>query len=152
LVDHKLANNLGAGDRGTIMVMPSPQVAKTNDTPDERVHFIAHQGRKILLVDLSHCLADSIEKIIRHVPDVVSVLPRGSVSILSDFTGAFLNEDVVRVIKESAVFDKPYVKKSALVRTESLPPHFIENLSKFSGRIFHAFKSRNEALEWLVKE
>jgi hypothetical protein len=131
--------------------MPSPHPAKARYTPDDRIRFIAHQGRQILLVDVSHCPADQIEKIVREVPEVVSAFPRDSVLILSDFTGASLGEETLRVMKEAAVFDKPYVKKSALVRTEAFPPQFTENLSSFSRRVFPTFKSREDALAWLVK-
>ena len=33
--------------------------------------------------------------------------PRGSVLIRSDFTGASFDEEAIRIIKESAVFDRP---------------------------------------------
>jgi len=125
--------------------------AKADHTPGDRIRFIVHQGKQILLVDVSHCQADRVEEIVRQVPQVVSAFPRGSVLILSDFTGAFLNEEALRAMKETAVFDKPYVKKSALVGTENFPPHLIENLTSFSRRVFLAFESHEEALAWLVK-
>jgi hypothetical protein len=132
--------------------MGSPHPAKADYTPDGRIRFIVHQGKQILLVDLSHCPANGVEKLVREVPEVVSAFPRGSVLILSDFTGASFNEESLRAIKEAAVFDKPYVKKSALLGTEHFPPQFTENLSSFSRRVFHTFKSREEALAWLVKD
>src|SRR5271165_3271843 len=130
----------------------SPHLAKASCNPEDRIRFIAHRGKQILLVDLSHCPADRIEKIVREVLEVVAVFPRASVLILSDFTGASITEEVIRGIKEAAVFDKPYVKKSALLGIENLPPQFTENLSSFSRRIFPAFKSREEALDWLVRD
>jgi hypothetical protein len=44
------------------------------------------------------------------------------------------------------------VKKSAWVGTESLPAVFYENFKSFSQRDFPKFKSREEALDWLVAE
>jgi hypothetical protein len=32
-------------------------------------------------------------------------------------------------MKETAVFDKPFVKKSALIGTQSLPRHFYEEMT-----------------------
>lgn len=132
--------------------MGSTHPAKANCTPRDRIRFIVHQGKQILLVDLSHCQADQLEEIVRQVPQVVNAFPRGSVLILSDFTGAFLNEEALRAMKEAAVFDKAYVKKSALVGTESIPPQVTEDLSNFSRRLFPAFKSHEESLAWLVKD
>jgi hypothetical protein len=117
----------------------------------DRLRFITYQSKEILLIDLSSCAAAEVEKIFRAVPDLVTTRPRSSVLILSDFTGASLNQEAMRVMKESAVFDKPYVKKSALVGTETFPKAFSENLSVFSQREFPAFKTRTEALSWLTE-
>jgi hypothetical protein len=54
----------------------------------DRVRFITHQGKQILLVDLSHCSAAEIEQVLRELPDIVTARPRGSVLIFSDFTAA----------------------------------------------------------------
>jgi hypothetical protein len=118
----------------------------------DRISFISHLGKQILLLDLSHCSALELEKAIRSLPDIVCTRPLGSVLILSDFTGASFDFDATQVIKETAVFDKRYIKKSAFVGTENFPPAFSENLSRFSRREFPAFKTRAEALTWLAKE
>src|ERR1022692_2729337 len=73
----------------------------------DRIRFITHQGKQILLLDLSNCSAAEVEKTCRAVPDLVTAHPRGSVLIRSDFTGASFDEEAIRVMKESAVFDKP---------------------------------------------
>jgi hypothetical protein len=116
------------------------------------VRFIAHQGKRILLLDLSNCSAAEVEKIIRTVPDLVTTQQRGSVLILSDFTGASFDQDALRCMKEAAVFDKPYVKKSAWVGAESLPKMFSDNMKSFSRREFPVFDTRDEALTWLAKD
>ncbi len=67
-----------------------------------------------------------MDKLVRFVPVIVTAQPLISVLILSDFTGASFDEDALRTLKESAVFDKAHVKKSALVGAESLPPGFRE--------------------------
>jgi hypothetical protein len=116
----------------------------------DRIRFIDHQGKEILLVDLSNCPANEVEKIARAVPDYTTVRPRGSVLVLTDFTGAAFDRDAVRAIKETAVFDKPFVKKSALVGTEDLPVSFYDELKTFSRRELLPFKTREEALDWLA--
>lgn len=118
----------------------------------DRLRFITHQDKKILLIDLSGCPAAEVEKIFRAVPELVTSRPRGSVLILTDFNGASFDQEAMRVMKETAVFDKPYVKKSAWAGAENLPHVFSENLSSFSGREFPAFKTREQALAWLAKD
>jgi hypothetical protein len=116
----------------------------------ERIRFIDHQGKKILLVDLSNCPVNEVEGVVRRVPDYVTVQPLGSVLVLTDFTGASFDRDAIRAIKETAVFDKPFVKKSALVGIEGLPASFYEELKSFSRRDMPVFKTRDAALAWLV--
>jgi mannose/fructose-specific phosphotransferase system component IIA len=118
----------------------------------DRVLFITRHGKEILLIDVSNCSADQVEKVFRSVPDLVTTRPPASVLALTDFTGATFNREAIRVIKETAVFNKPYVKKSACVGKESLPFEFPENVISFSNRRFSAFKTREEALDWLTKD
>lgn len=119
---------------------------------DERIRFITHQGKQILFVDMSGSSPSQVEKIARLAPDTVTVQPRASVLMLVDFTGAKFDEATIRTMKESAVFDKPYIKASAWIGSEAMSEVFYDQLTSFSRRDFPAFKTRVEALEWLVKE
>jgi hypothetical protein len=122
----------------------------------DRLRFMPHQGKQVLIIDASNCSAGEVEKIFRAVPDVVMTHPKGSVLILTDVTGASFDPEATRVMKETAVFDKPYVKKSAWTGKAKVPPMFaenlVENMSKFARREFPVFESREEALAWLVKD
>ena len=55
-------------------------------------------------------------------------------------------------VKEVLVLDRPYVKRSAWVGTESLPHVFYEHFRNFSQRDLPLFKTREEAMDWLVQE
>ena len=119
---------------------------------DDHIRFITYQRKKILLVDLARCSPAEVEKIVRTIPGLVTAEPRHSVLLLADFTGATFDEEAVRAMKEAAVFDKPYIKKTAWIGAENFPEVFRENLKKFSRREFPTFKTRHEALEWLAKD
>jgi hypothetical protein len=118
----------------------------------ERIRFVDHQGKRILLVDLSKCTAREAEETTRRVPDVVTAEPRNSVLILTDFAGSSFDKSALSAMKETAVFDKPFVKKSALIGTLSLPREFHDEMSKFSRRNFSIFGTREEALRWLLED
>lgn len=118
----------------------------------ERIRFISYESKQILIVDVSHCSAAQVGKIIGAVPEIATTRPRNSILILSDFTGASFDLEAIRAIKEAAVFDKPYVKKSAWVGAENFPDVFAEDIMDFSRRKFPTFKSREDALTWLVKD
>lgn len=117
-----------------------------------RIRFITHHKKQILMVDLSNCSAAEVAEIVRTVPALVTTQPRDSVLVLSDFTGATFDQEAILATKESAVFDKPYVKKSAWVGAESLPEEYQKSIKSFSQREFPRFKDRQEALEWLAKD
>ena len=115
-----------------------------------RIRFSEHDDKRILLVDLSNCTPREAEEITRKVPDYVTAEPRGSVLILTNFAGGSFDRAALRAIKETAVFDKPFVKKSALIGTLSLPREFHDEMESFSRRDFGVFSNRDEALRWLV--
>jgi hypothetical protein len=116
----------------------------------ERIRFINHQGKQVLLVDFSNCSAREAEQIARSAPDIVTVQPLGSVLLLADFTKASFDREAIRVMKESAVFDKPYIKKSAWIGATNFPEEFQQEIKNFSGRELPIYKTREEALNWLV--
>jgi hypothetical protein len=120
-----------------------------------RIRFVAHQDKKILLIDLSNCSATEVEETFRALPDVVTTQARGSVLMLCDYTGASFDLEAIRVMKKTAAFDKPYVKKSAWTgkaTPQVVSENLAENLAIFSRREFPSFKTRDEALAWLAKE
>ena len=119
---------------------------------NDRIQFIRHRGKRILFVDCSHCSADELEKISTLVPSYVTAEPKGSVLLLADFTGAHFDRDAVERMKQDTVYDRPYLKRSAWFGTDTLPRVFYEHLKNFSQRDLPLFKTREEALDWLVKE
>jgi hypothetical protein len=119
---------------------------------DDRIRLITHQGRAILLVDASNCSPAELLQLSRIVPQHVTTEPRSSVLLLVDFTGAQFDREAISSMKKSAVFDRPYIKKSAWVGTENLPRVFYEHIKVFSQRELPTFKTRQEAMDWLVKD
>jgi hypothetical protein len=119
---------------------------------EDRIRFIHHEGHNILLVDLSNCSASEVKRISELVPKFVMAHPKGSLLLLADFTGAEFDREAITTMKEGTVFDRPYLKKSAWVGTENLPKVFYEHIKVFSQRDLPTFKTREEALQWLVQE
>ena len=119
---------------------------------NQRLRFIKHKGHAIFLIDFSHCHGKDMLLLLDQVRADVSRHAPGSVLTLADFSGAKIDKAVATKIKEVLVFDRPYVKKSAWVGVESLPHVFFENFKSFSQRDFPSFETREEAMDWLVKE
>jgi hypothetical protein len=118
----------------------------------DRIQFITHQGKRVLFVDCSHCTPDELEKMSQLVPGYVSAEPKGSLLLLADFTGAKFDRNAIEQMKQGTVYDRPYIKRSAWFGTDTLPHVFYEHLKNFSQRDLPTFKTKEEALDWLVKE
>ncbi|MGA9353439.1 MAG: hypothetical protein WBV46_07085 [Terriglobales bacterium] len=119
---------------------------------DDRIHFIEHKGQKVLLLDYSHADATEMQLLLISVQAIVARQKRESVLTLADFAGAEIDHNVAMRIKEVLTLDRPFVKKSAWVGAEHIPHAFMENFHTFSQREIVTFKTREEALDWLVEE
>jgi hypothetical protein len=124
----------------------------SEEMPDNRLHFVKHKGHAILVADVSHCSAKEALLLMEMVRTTVARQEPGSVLILADFEGAQIDKQVATRLKEVLVLDRPYVKRAAWIGTEGLPHIFYEHFKSFSQRELPTFKSREEALDWLVAE
>jgi hypothetical protein len=118
----------------------------------DRLSFVKHKGQTIFVVDCSHCSADEMMALAEQVRMVVARHTRGSVLLLADFNHAEVDKKVARRLKEVLTLDRPFVKRSAWVHAESVPHVFYENIKSFSQREIPTFKTREEAMDWLVQD
>ena len=117
---------------------------------DDRIHFVEHHGKQILLLDFSHANANEMQLLLEYVRITVAKHAHESVVTLADFTGAAVDHAVATKLKEVLTLDRPFVKKTAWVGAESIPHAFMENFHNFSQREIVMFKTREEAMDWLV--
>ena len=118
----------------------------------DRVRFVAHKGKQILLIDCSNCSPKEAIAVANECNRVMRLQPRESVLSLPDMSGVKVDKKAVERFKEVAALNQPYVKRSAMVGAESLSPALLNSIQYFSTRQFTTFPSREEAMEWLVKE
>jgi len=119
---------------------------------DDRIHFIEHKGKQILLLDFSHTTAHQMQLLLEHVRITVAQHARESVMTFADFTGAEVDRAVATKLKEVLTLDRPFVKRTAWVGTEHMPHALMESFHNFSQRQIVTFKTREEAMDWLVEE
>jgi hypothetical protein len=117
---------------------------------DDRLHWVKHKGQALFVLDFSHCSAQQMLLLLDMIRASVAQHPPGSVLVLADFAGAQIDKQVATRVKEVLVLDRPYVKRAAWVGTESLPKVFYEHFKSFSQRDLPTFKTREEAMDWLV--
>jgi len=118
----------------------------------DRLQLIERDGKKILLIDYTHCTAQQMQLLLEYVRITVAQHARDSLMTLADFTGAEIDRNVATRIKEVLTLDRPFVRKSAWVGADELPHVFYENFKTFSKRDFPLFKTREEAMAWLLRD
>ena len=118
----------------------------------DRVRFVTHQGKQILLADYSGCTRQALLDILKESERIVLAQPPGSVLTLADVTGVQVSKDVVDEAKKVAVRERDRVKRAAIVGIESVPKVLFDSVRTFAAREYHTFATREEAMDWLVKE
>jgi hypothetical protein len=120
-------------------------------TFEHRIRYIVHQGKSVLLADMSYCPPREVGNIAALLPEYVTEKAEAAVLLLADFTGATFDRNCVERIKVAMVLDRPHLKRAAWVGTRTLPKVYFENMQTFSQRELSTFETRDEALDWLVQ-
>ncbi len=118
----------------------------------DRIRFLDYQGKKVLLLDFTHCTAEDVFDMMPEVQQIVTSQPAESVLVLADYSGGTFSRESVRRMKEVAARDKPHVRRAAVVGAKSMPRALFRGIEDFSSRDFPEFSTREEALAWLVSE
>ena len=118
----------------------------------ERVRFFDHYGHRILLLDCTACEPDELVEVFEQARLIIAAEPPHSALTLADFSGAQFNRKAADQMKVTATYNRAHVKRSAIVGAEGLPDVYYHNLVSFSAREFPSFKTREEAMDWLVSE
>ena len=118
----------------------------------ERIFHITFRGHSVLVSDCSDCGPEELARVIDEVPQHVTREAPGSVLLLGDFSRSVFTKETVEHLKVAAVFDRPFVRKSAWVLTENLDKTLYESVRRFSALEIPTFPTREEALEYLVSD
>ncbi len=118
---------------------------------DDRIHFIKHKGKTILLIDCTNASAHQMLLLLEQLRITVAQHGHESLVTLADMTGAEVDRTVATRIKEVLTLDRPFVKKTAWVGTENIPHALMEGFHTFSQRTIATFKTREEAMEYLAE-
>jgi len=128
----------------------APSVTNVPGGAMERLRYVDHRGKRILLADVSACTEEQLAECIRSVPQYVTRQPEHSVLLLGDFTGTHFTKETIEQLKIAAVFDRPHVVKAAWVLSENLHQVLMESIRNFSAREIAVFATREEALDYLA--
>lgn len=120
--------------------------------PQDRIEFVSHKGRRVLLLDFSGIArADDALEVIAFARSFVARQPPASLFTLTDITGSDYNRKVTEALMELGKHNKPYVIAGGAVGVTGLSKVVFKSILAFSGRTnIQLFDSREAALDWLA--
>lgn len=113
--------------------------------------FISYKGKTIVYLDFSDmkkvddikiCLNEGCEYIRKQSPN--------SVLTLTNTENMFFNNEVRKHFEEKVKGNAPYVKAGAIIGMTGLISIMYSAFVRFTGRNLKLFKSKEEALDYLV--
>ena len=108
----------------------------------ERVRFITHEGKRVLLIDYSNLTNETeILQIVEQREFVVDSQPRNSVLTVINVAGAKFTKEVLTRVKEANVYDRPFVRRAALVGVEESQKAAVDAVSMFAKREWGMFET-----------
>jgi len=116
----------------------------------ERVQFVQHNGKEILLLDFSRCTAKDALALIDEAAAAIRTRPQQSLLTLTDVTDMRFNDTLNQRMKVFTAQNKPYVKAAAVVGVTGLKKILFDAVMVFSKRKIHAFDNRETAKAWLI--
>ena len=116
-----------------------------------RICFIEYKGKKILVENFSGMKPGSeFLELINEAAGIIRSQPNKSVLAVFDATNAKFNNEILEAMKSFTKDNMPYIKGVTVVGVTGLLKVALTAVSKFSGREFNPFSTREEAMEWLV--
>ena len=128
----------------------SPPSASLNAAA--RVKFIEHMGKRVLFINYADCDIATLKAVAEEMHRVIAKEPPNSVLTLNDVTGTSFDTESVAVLKSKVAANAPYVRRAAVIGITGLQALIYEGVQKFSQRSIPLFATRQEALDWLVKD
>jgi hypothetical protein len=117
-----------------------------------RVRFIEHQGQRVLFINYSHCDVAMLKAVAEEGHRVIAREQPNSVLTLNDVTGTNFDKESVAVLQAMVAGNAPYVRRAAVIGISGLQRLIYEGVQAFSRRRIPLFESRQQALNWLVRE
>lgn len=121
----------------------------------EGVKEIEFSGKKIICINFDKAAQESPDgylQVMEQAKTVISSQPLNSALTLTSVANVHYNAAVLDVLKKYIAFNKPYVKKAAVLGLDDMKRIAYNAISMVSKREIKAFANERDALAWLVAE
>lgn len=119
----------------------------------DNIGIIQYQGKDIVYVDYSNVEdIEALKERVRRVEELERGTGRNDILELIDITGSYADTEMLEVLKQSARGSTDMIKKSAVIGVTGVKRILLALVNKFSGQSIEPKDTKEEALEWLVKD
>ncbi len=119
----------------------------------EKLQFITYKGKRVLIEDFTNLKpGPEFVQNIAKAQSLIASQPPKSVLAVFDATGSSFDTGILNAMKEFTKANTPYIKAASVVGLTGLMQIALTAISRFAGRDFFAFKTREEAMEWLIQQ
>jgi len=120
----------------------------------KELQVLEHKGVIILFLDFSHCTSkEEFIPIVDAAKQWIQNKDPKSVLTLTDLTDAHFNAEIINLMKDLTLHNKPYVKAGAIVGiTRPLMKLAYNAVMAFSKRTLPIFDTHDQAKEWLINQ
>ncbi|MDQ7797704.1 MAG: hypothetical protein RDU76_02000 [Candidatus Edwardsbacteria bacterium] len=117
----------------------------------ERVYFVKHKNRDILVVDISGIrnVEESIATL-QNGTRLVKTQALGSVLLLTNVSGTHYDTSGADAIKTYSKENTPFIKASAVVGVSGIKRLIFNTIIKITGRKIMPFDDAEAAKDWLA--
>jgi len=116
------------------------------------INWMEHKGKKILYIDYSNQTKEDTIKMLDDVKEVFLKLDE-KVLVLDNFEGCFASDEFMKKAKEyGKEYFAPKKKKAAALGINGIKKILLSAFNTFSSDKLVPFDTKEEALEYLVKE
>jgi len=116
----------------------------------ERVQTLKHNGKDVILVDLSHCKPEESVGVIKTGMEVIGKAQPKSARVLTDVTESVYDKNVASAIKDFVKHNTPFVKCSAVVGATGIREVLLNTVIFITRREIKTFRDRQSAMDWVA--
>lgn len=119
----------------------------------ERVRFIKHKGKDVLIVDVSDSrnAEENIDVIVK-ARERIDVQAPKSLLLLTNVTNAHYDPKAADAMKAYSKANTPFVKASAVVGVTGIKRVIYQAIVRMTGRHIATFDTVEQALDWLAEQ
>jgi len=129
---------------------------KGADAPGEpparqRCRFVEHKGREILVTDFTGVAGVWYVRAVREALAFVKESGRRDLRMLYDVTDTKVFDGALPTLKQAATDSKHLVRKRAVIGISEVQMAFLRAVAAHTGEDIRAFRTREEAMDWLAE-